>query len=99
MSNGDVEQKQQSHTGKEVERIFTGRVSERVHGESPAFRATGQYTYRLVHTQESLRMLDLRLDIAELQDVAGLRVILDAIGRDIIYAGILFEIECLANGH
>lgn len=95
MSDGNMEQKQQSNTGEAVERLFSGRVQCRVHGKTNEYRDAGKYTYRLVHTQESLRMLDLRLDIGSLEDVDSIGELLDGFGRRVLENAILFELEQL----
>lgn len=97
MSNGNMEQKQQSDTSQEASRLFSGRVRARVSGEAEEYRDVGKYSYRLVYAQESLRLLDLRLDIGELQDVDSIGELLDAFGRRILENAIVFSVEQLGG--
>jgi len=67
MNGGMVENKPDDR--RSAERTVTGNILDRYRGSSTEPRKVGRYTYRLVHTPESVRLLDMRLDISELEDV------------------------------
>ena len=79
------------------ESIHTGRIHERHGGEGTEPRVIGKYTYRLVHTQKSVRMLDLRLDIAELEDLTDLRELFDDAARAILSVAIIEGIDIISQ--
>lgn len=78
-----VEEKSNVESGETDAEIAFG-VHEGDIREVTSLRKIGQYSYRLVYTQKSVRMLDLRLDIAELGDITCLRELLDGASRDIL---------------
>jgi len=49
--------------------------------KAPDFRKVVEWTYRLVYTQESIRVLDLRLDMLELCDLRCVGELLEYLGR------------------
>lgn len=90
-----VEKEQHDRTVGESE--HTGTILRR-HGSSAAEpRKLGVYSYRLVHTQKSIRVLDLRLDIAELEDIENLSVVLADVCRGILTTAIEEELEYIGQ--
>lgn len=87
----------QPHDTTNVEQTFTGSVHVRNLGSPEEYRATLGYSYRLVHAQESLRLLDLRLTCVELQDLTELGKLFDGACRRILGTAIAWELECLAR--
>lgn len=69
----------------------TGTVQQGFGGPSDAVRSIGKYTYRVVHTQESVRLLDMRLDIAELENIEDLPRLCDDFVRSVLRRAIEFE--------
>jgi len=76
-----------------AERTVTGNVFGRYGGSSTERRKVGRYSYRLVHTPESVRLLDLRLDIAELEDVTYIAELFTGCIRGILTHAIDGEVE------
>lgn len=81
-----VEKEQHDRTTCESE--HTGAIFRRHGSEAAEPRKLGVYSYRLVHTQESIRVLDLRLDIAELEDIENLSVVFADTVRGILTTAI-----------
>lgn len=69
------------------------RVVETVRGQIDGNGKLGSYSYTVVYTQESLRVLDLRLDTAELCDVEQLWGVLRARWRNAGYDDIRIFVE------
>lgn len=80
-----------------VGREFTvaGGIYEGDRSPGSGARKVGEYSYRLVHTQESLRLLDLRLNIAELAAVEDIGVVLDGVGRKVLSMAIMQSLSLI----
>lgn len=75
----------------------TGTIFRRHGSAADEPRKLGKYTYRLVHTQESIRLLDLRLDIAELEDLEDLSVFLADVCRGILTTAVEEELDLIGE--
>ena len=58
---------------------------------------TGVFAYRLVHTQESVRMLDLRLDFSDGINVVSLGRLLRDVERRIVESAVRTEFALAAS--
>lgn len=74
--------------GQSASRLHTGDISTIDSIGNP-----GQYAYRLVHTQKSIWLLDLRLDFSVPQDITDIGELLGAIGRHIVGSAILDQLS------
>lgn len=68
VSSGNGEEQRSEYTVRGVVRAYTGD------------RASGEWSSQVVHTQESLRLLDLRLHSVDGFDVRHLSELLESLG-------------------
>lgn len=96
--DGTVEKTESDDTqgvvlGKSTLGFHSGHV-----GSMSNVGGTGVFAYRLVHSQESVRLLDLRLDFADGINVVSVGRLLRAIERGIVESAVKTEFELAASG-
>ena len=79
-----MEQEKSDATSGEVRKHVTGRIMWGNPEQNINSREVGWTTFTLVYSQESLRVLDLRLNIPELDDVGAVGELFTAAARGII---------------
>lgn len=93
-NDGTMAQKEPNDTSyRELDSSL--EVSGRIRDKANVNRVAGLYSYRLVHTQESIRLLDLRFDIAELPDVGDLGKLLSYSFDNIVRGAICGSLRLL----
>lgn len=99
MFDGRMEHEKSDATTGPVADKVTRRYCEGAVIVYPGSREVGQYSYRLVYTQESIRLLDLRLYFPSVDEREGLGVLLaaanDCVMRDCLTNICLIETEGL----
>jgi len=79
------------------EYTVSGSIFDRYGGQTIEPRKIGKYSYRLVHTPESIRMLDMRLDIVELENVENIAELFAQCCRSILTRAIDRELARLGG--
>lgn len=83
-----------------------GQTASRLHwgdaSEIDTAGIPGLYSYRLVHTQKSVWVLDLRLDFSRPCDISDIGDLLGALGRHIVGTAVLDHLSdevqrCVGN--